>query len=341
MRFTDNLSIIQNKKKRMKKILLVQILLLSSLFAQERISLGASHNLGMVKQESLPTEIVQKSSSTKGAMSTKSGYVLYDITSGGNTLFHILLTASAGFDVCFAPQHALYNSVQLFKDDNATVNFYNNTVTHSNSFGGWFYFDSLNGGYNGGCTLADRSKGATRVFRFTLSPTGILSISRQNSAYSTVSTNTTVAVPMDEWIYIQGHQLGNNYTVGWKKEDGTEHTASGSNNPIVSITPEAYNFDISCASDATHIFWQPGKTMFAWFSQTNVSSAEIYQMSQTHNAVSSEFLTALLYAIDDSVPDTLFSKSALTIYKHPDTNLDIIDLSDMPCQWSLPPLLEP
>lgn len=329
----------------MKKILLAQLLLLSSLFAQDRISLGASHNLGMVKQESLPTEIVQKSSSTKGTMSTRSGFnfdpntdSLYGITSGGTVLFYIATTTAAGFDVCFSNQKTLGASVETFKSTPA-AGYYNNTVTHSNSFGGWFYFDSLNGGYNGGCTLADRSKGATRVFRFTLSPTGILSISRQHSAYSTASTNTTIAVPMDEWIYIQGLQLGNNYTVGWKKEDGTEHTASGSNNPIVSIKPEAYNFDISCASDATHIFWQPGQTMFEWFSQADVSSAEIYQMSQTYNAMSSEFLTALLYAIDDNVPDSFISKSMLTLYVD-NTNTTIVDLRNLACYGNFPTILD-
>lgn len=278
----------------MKKILFIFIISASLLFAQNKqVSLKGSV---LTLQE---IELANMSDLLDIGFDTNSD-VLYQVLDGGKSLYYVLkntpnLRCGSGGTT---PNADLQYSRNAFWNENSGSlrNYYNNVVNLSNSFGGWFYFDSQSGGYNGGCTLADRS-GANRVFRFTISPTGILSISQQHSDYSTASTSTTQAVPMDEWIYLQGYQMGHSYSVGWKKTNGVQHVVSNTFYPVTTLKPNAYSFNISCASNATHTFWQPGKTMFSWMETADIGTAEICQVIDDDLPMSLDKLTEIVLGI--------------------------------------------
>lgn len=323
----------------MRKLISVSLVLSSVLWGQvlntkldkEDIK---SANLTLKKVERTKPFYVKKSSNkrigysiTELEINSNTDSVSY-VDLGNNNGYFIIFNTDSGGDVCPHTNITDFNLNiwgQPYNND-----YYNSTVTHSNSFGGWFYFDSQNGGYNGGCHLASRSS-STIFFNFQLKSNGILSITSQMTNYSTYSVVTTEPVPTDEWVYIQGYQSGYNYTVGWKKADGTENVSEKTIIPHIDIHPWDYSFPLDCVNEATELFWQPGVQMFELMSDSSLRSKELYyqhEVAPSYNVNTQNFLVDLtLMLFDQPSPIT---REMIDTYQGED-GLFVVDLRDETC----------
>jgi len=116
-------------------------------------------------------------------------------------------------------------------------------------------------------------------FRLSLTSNGMLSVKSQITGFSTGNIQTTSAVPMDEWVYIQGYQFGNTYKVGWKKPNGVQHVVQGNIVPLDGqYVPNTYNFSTNCLHATRGFFWQPGDDMFVNM-YANVEGKEVHQIN--------------------------------------------------------------
>jgi len=79
--------------------------------------------------------------------------IVFEAQENGQTLFYVAYSKSSGGYLDSGVSGAL-NSFS----NPVNGGYYNSVVTHSNSFGGWAYFSSANGGYNGGCQLVSRNQ---------------------------------------------------------------------------------------------------------------------------------------------------------------------------------------
>lgn len=264
----------------------------------------------------------------------------YPVTNSGHT-YSFITTNANGNEICFPPEGALAASIEDFLTT-PEENYYNTVVTKSNSFGAWVYFDNDDRGYDGGGVMAQRrfDDPVLKNFEFSVLADGRLEIRIARSNWATIKVQTTLPVPMDEWVYIQGYQSGNYYTVGWQTTDGTQsvateymYSAAGTDD-----APQTYIFHIDNAKFATHVFWQPGVGMFTNMYDTDVSDAEIYAMGLvTLDITTQDFednLTSAVYSIG-----TVITERMLDIYIDDATDTRKVDLRKRACPSTLPPVL--
>lgn len=192
-----------------------------------------------------------------------------------------------------AARNLVYFNDRLNQVSGNDAEHYNMTVTDSNSYGGWVYFDSTQGGFKSGCTFASRN-GHYKYFNFTVNSQGLMTIETAITYFSSGEVRTTKPIPLDKWVYIQGYQLGENYQLGWKDINGEQHIVSGQirilesrrdthyidlngvERVIRGIYPIAFNFH-TCATRSAHFFWHPSEPMLAGYNIKNFSSAEVRQ----------------------------------------------------------------
>jgi len=247
---------------------------------------------------------------------------------------YIVVEQAAGDHLCFDPQAMLNQAVATM--DTSVANYYNSTVTKSNSFGSWVFFDSQNGGYGAGDELTNRRSSSPINFRFSVLSNGKLQVKISRTNWSTVSVESPLPVPMDQWVYIQAYQSGNNYSVGWQTANGTQSVASKNMSSLITNNPNTYNFDISLPANATHTFWGPGTQMFAEMNNADISAKDVSSMSIV-DYTTSAFLNDLWAGIFPAIADTTITQDMLDIYTD-NSNIIVVDLRNRTCTTPLPPL---
>ena len=227
--FADYSSIISEKEAEMRAFILV--LLASVMFAAtaiQPVSNGKIEKIPESKVESVKKilKTLKKVTDSKERAVVSDIIInptdeIYQVSLEGGSILMLLVTAKEqtsflGDFIVRPPTFGLgktlcaYNGMFYREPDDSQL-----SRSELNSAGGWFYFTKYP---TSTMVIIERSSYLNNPsFRFTISRSGILMISRVLIADLTTDIlETTKPIPLNEWVYIQGRQNGLEHSLGWK-----------------------------------------------------------------------------------------------------------------------------
>ncbi|MBX7489909.1 hypothetical protein [Helicobacter turcicus] len=133
---------------------------------------------------------------------------------------------------------------------------------------------------------------------------GTLQITSKITDYSVDRLQTLQPYPLNQWVYIQAYQEGNNYTIGWKTADKTEHVVGPKTftrqADITADTFKTFMQNYQEENDCVMVrefFWQPGVNMFEIMNNYNAVFKEIEQVQHKVFRLDTIFINEINKAI--------------------------------------------